>query len=583
MVRTSEATFIEQVMKDLSISNELMQEALTIARTKKILLVHALIRLKAANTVQLLNIFGACYGYEVTDLDSMDIPQNIIDLIPAEIAAKMKIVPIDRAGQNLIVALADPNDLKLLDLIRFKTGYSPKPVLASETSIAGAINRHYKSKDISLTASDKEEIAKAGFKVQAEDRAVIGEQRNSADENQGAVIKIVDQILVQCLARRASDIHIEPYETCLRIRMRIDGVLQEVAHPPLELRNPIISRIKIMARINIAERRLPQDGGIRVVIDNKPIDFRVSTCPTIYGEKVVLRILDKSNLQVDMTKLGLEVDDFERFTSAIRMPYGMVLVTGPTGSGKTTTLYSALSDLNKKTVNILTAEDPVEFNLEGINQIQVLPQIELTFAAALRSFLRQDPDVIMVGEIRDSETAEIAVKAALTGHLVLSTLHTNSAADTIIRLTNIGVDAFNLVSSLNVVVAQRLVRKICKKCRQPDPSIKPEHLVQLGIPSNYAGQIQAYKGAGCSACNNAGYKGRIAIFEVMSIYDPIKEAIMEHKSAFDIKKIALKMGMRTLRQNALRKLAAGETDVLEVIKTTASDDGQEMSATSNAA
>ena len=582
-MRTAEATFIEQVMRDLGISNEQLQEAQNLARAKSILLVHALIRLKFANPVQMLNIFGTCYGFEVTDLDSMDIPQNIIDLIPPEIATKMKIIPIDRAGQNLIVAVSDPNDLKLLDLIRFKTGYSPKPVLASEVSIAGALNRHYKSKDIALTASDKEEIARAGFKSQTEDRAVIGEQRGPQDENGGAIIKIVDQLLMMCLARRASDIHIEPYETMLRIRMRVDGVLQEVARPPIELRNPIISRIKIMSRMNIAEKRLPQDGGIRVVIEGKPIDFRVSSCPTIYGEKVVMRILDKSALQVDMTKLGLEPDDFERFNDAIRRPYGMVLVTGPTGSGKTTTLYSALSELNKKTVNLLTAEDPVEFNIEGINQIQVLPQIDFTFATALRAFLRQDPDIIMVGEIRDGETAEIAVKAALTGHLVLSTLHTNSAADTVIRLTNIGVEAFNLVSSLNAIVAQRLVRKICKKCRQPDPSIKPEHLIQLGIPANYANQIQAYKGVGCHSCSQSGYKGRIAIFEVMSIFDPIKEAILQHKSAFDIKKIAQKMGMRTLRQNALRKLASGETDVLEVIKTTASDDNQAAESENNAA
>ena len=570
-------------MRDLGISNEQLQEAQNIARTKNILLVHALIRLKFGNPVQLLNIYGACFGFEVTDLDSMDIPLNIIDLIPTEIATKMKIVPIDRAGQNVIVAVTDPNDLKLLDLIRFKTGYSPKPVLATESSITNAINRHYKSKDIAFSASDKEEIAKAGFKVQTEDRAIIGEQRGAQEDNGGAVIKIVDQILVQCLARRASDIHIEPYETFLRIRMRVDGVLQEVARPPVELRNPIISRVKIMARINIAEKRLPQDGGIRVVIEGRPIDFRVSTCPTMYGEKVVLRILDKSALQVDMTKLGLERDDFERFTNAIHMPFGMVLVTGPTGSGKTTTLYSALSDLNKKTVNLLTAEDPVEFNLEGINQIQVQPQIDFTFAMALRAFLRQDPDIIMVGEIRDTETAEIAVKAALTGHLVLSTLHTNSAADTVVRLTNIGIEPFNLVSSLNAIVAQRLVRRICKKCRQPDPSIKTEYLVQLGIPPNYAGQIQPYKGVGCNSCGNSGYKGRIAIFEVMSISDPIKEAILSHKSAHEIKKIAQKMGMRTLRQNALRKMASGETDILEVIKTTASDDSQEPGATNNAA
>lgn len=353
--------------------------------------------------------------------------------------------------------------------------------------------------------------------------------------------------------------------------MRVDGTLHEIARPPAQFKAPITSRFKIMAGLNIAEKRLPQDGNISVTIENRPIDFRVNTLPTVFGEKIVLRILDKSALNVDLTKLGFEQDDFKRFANSIHQPYGMILVTGPTGSGKTTTLYSALADLNKISDNIMTAEDPVEFTIDGINQVQINTQIGMTFASALRAFLRQDPDIIMLGEIRDLETGEVAIKAALTGHLVLSTLHTNSAADTIVRLQNMGIESFNVISALNVIVAQRLARKICDSCREVDDSVTPEFLIELGIPKKVVHQAKAYKGKGCRKCGQTGNKGRVAIHEVMTISDDLRAAIMRGEPAMTLKKIAMTNGMRTLRQNALNKLIRGEIDHLEVIKSTSSD------------
>jgi len=392
----------------------------------------------------------------------------------------------------------------------------------------------------------------------------------------------VNQVLMQCLHRKASDIHIEPYESFLRIRLRIDGVLHEIARPPVSMKAPLTSRIKIMASLDIAESRLPQDGAINILIDTKPVDFRVSSLPTVYGEKIVMRILDKSNLQVDMTKLGFETDELAKFKSSIHSPFGMVLVTGPTGSGKTTTLYSALAELNKESENIMTAEDPVEYNLEGINQVQMKSDIGLDFASALRSFLRQDPDVIMVGEIRDLETAEIAIKAALTGHMVLSTLHTNSAPDTISRLLNMGVESFNLVSALTCVTAQRLMRRICEKCRVVDESITPQVMIELGIHPQYASRVKAYKGAGCSVCGNTGNKGRLAVHEVLKLNDPVREAILENAPAMKIKRLAMQTGMRTLRQSALNKMVQGLASAKEVIKTTTSDSDEEPGKSSAA-
>lgn len=561
--------FEELACTQFNITKENLEKALELSKTQGILIVHALIRLGLGDPEKILNLYSKTSNLPVAHLDSMDIPGNIIQLLPVDVARKSRIIPIDRVGNNIIVAIENPLDLRLIDLIRFQTGFSAKPVLASEIAINRALDRYYKATNIDLdklTQDNTDQIRSRNQK--AEKRTVIGE---TPSEDSGPIIQLVDQILLQCVTRGASDIHIEPYETHLRVRLRIDGSLHEIARPSGNFKAPVTSRFKIMSGLNIAEKRLPQDGNISVTIAGKPIDFRVNTLPTVYGEKIVLRILDKSSLQVDMTKLGFEKDDLARFKDCIHRPFGMVLVTGPTGSGKTTTLYSALSDLNKVSENIMTAEDPVEFNLDGINQVHINAGIGLNFAAALKAFLRQDPDIIMVGEIRDYETGEIAIKAALTGHLVLSTLHTNSAADTIVRLQNMGLESFNLVSALNVIVAQRLMRKLCSKCKAPDESIRAEHLLQLGIEAHHINKFKPLKAIGCDYCSQTGYKGRLAVHEVMVATERLKEAIMDNAPAMVLKKIAMAEGMRTLRQNALRKFARGDTDAVEVVKTTSSD------------
>lgn len=382
------------------------------------------------------------------------------------------------------------------------------------------------------------------------------------------IIKLVNEVLIQCKRTGASDVHIEPYEDFIRIRLRIDGGLREIKRPSGDMKGALISRIKIMSKLNIAETRIPQDGAINITIDNQPIDFRVSSCPTVFGEKIVMRILDKSNLQVDMTQLGFDAKQLGDFKDSIAKPNGIVLVTGPTGSGKTTTLYSAIQELNKEDLNITTSEDPVEYSLPGINQVQVKPDIGFNFAAALRSFLRQDPDVIMVGEIRDLETAEIAIKASLTGHMVLSTLHTNSATDTISRLLNMGAAPFNLVSSLNCITAQRLMKRICEHCKIEDPDVTPESLITLGIPEKFSTKVKAMVGKGCDACGDSGYKGRIAIHEVLVINDAIRDAILKGLPTDQMKKIAMRSGMNSLRQSALSNLAKGITSAAEVVRTT---------------
>lgn len=387
----------------------------------------------------------------------------------------------------------------------------------------------------------------------------------------GPIIKLVNDILIQCKKTGASDIHIEPYEDFVRIRLRIDGSLKEINRPEGDMKGPLISRIKIMSKLNIAETRIPQDGAINIMIDNQPIDFRVSSCPTVFGEKIVMRILDKSNLQVDMTQLGFETKQLDDFKKCIAKPNGIVLVTGPTGSGKTTTLYSGIQELNKEDSNVTTSEDPVEYSLPGINQVQVKPDIGFNFAAALRSFLRQDPDVIMVGEIRDLETAEIAIKASLTGHMVLSTLHTNSATDTISRLLNMGAAPFNLVSSINCITAQRLLKLICEKCKEEDKEVTKETLVDLGIPEKFADRLKVMKGKGCDTCNGSGYKGRIAVHEVLVMNEELKVGILKGSSTDDLKKIAMRNGMNSLRQSALSKMAKGITTPAEVVRTTDND------------
>lgn len=561
-------------LKDILMRAGLSQEALNTAAEKasrdRISLMHSIELLNVLQEEVVLEIFSKFYRIQKANIGDMEIPRAIIELIPRDVALKLRVLPIDRAGNNIIIAMGDPKNLQTIDAIRFSSGFFPKPVLASELRITEALDKYYGRKlDItSLSKDDGQRLAKKAV----QERQIIGVK---ADKTEGPIIQLVNTMIVQCLQRRASDIHIEPYELYARIRLRIDGVLHEIARPPLNMKAALISRVKIMASLDIAETRLPQDGAINVMVNSKPIDFRVSTLPTVFGEKIVMRLLDKSSLNVDMTQLGFDQDELEKFSSSIHSPQGIVLVTGPTGSGKTTTLYSALSDLNKEGSNIMTAEDPVEYNLEGINQLQVKPDIGLTFASALRSFLRQDPDIIMVGEIRDKETAEIAVQAALTGHLVLSTVHTNSAPETLARLMNMGVESFNLVSALSCITAQRLVRKICTRCRVVDESITPEIMIKLGIHPTYANKVKAYKGAGCPVCSRTGMLGRQAVHEILKISDPIRHAILKGASAIELKKIAMAAGMRSLRQSALNKMVQGITSAQEVIKVTSKDEEDE--------
>ena len=558
--------------KEGNFSAEQFKQAMHDAKQHRISIMHAIEETKAIKESILLDIFSRFFKVPKVQLGTMDIPKSITDLIPKDLATKFRVIPIDRVGNNIIVAMGDPRNQKAVDAIRMKAGYFPKPVLASELQITDAIKKYYSNMRMDLTGFSAPEIVP---KKATAGRRVIGS--GISDKEDGPIVKLVNDIIMQCVSRGASDIHIEVYEEYMRIRLRIDGSLFEIARPPVNMKGPLISRIKIMSGLNIAETRLPQDGAINVQIGNKPVDFRVNTLPTAYGEKIVMRILDKSNLQVDMRQLGFESDQLKGFKNAINNPFGMVLVTGPTGSGKTTTLYSALQELNKEEFNIMTAEDPVEYNLTGINQVQMKSDIGLNFAAALRAFLRQDPDIIMVGEIRDLETAEIAMKAALTGHMVLSTLHTNSAADTVSRLLNMGVAAFNVVAALNCVTAQRLMKKICSRCKVPDPQVTPQALMDLGIHESYVNKIQVFKGRGCGACGQTGSKGRVAVHEVLLMNDAVKRSILNGEPAIDIKKVAMSTGMRTLRQSALTKMANGIVTAQEVIKATSADTDNSMS------
>jgi len=525
----------------------------------------ALVKTGAIDPAKLMDFLSKQYGVPVVELREMKVDPSIIKLVPYEVAKKHLLLPIGRSGASLVVAMSDPSNIYATDELKFLTGYNIEPVVASELSIREAFERYYAEKGPSFDDIFDEvmDVAVADEKHEAE------ESIHSAEE--APVVKLVNMVLKEAIAKRASDIHVEPYENDFRVRFRVDGVLYEVMKPPMGLRNAIISRLKIMAQLDISERRLPQDGRIKVrLAQGKEMDFRVSVCPTLFGEKVVLRLLDKSNLQLDMTKLGFETEPLRWFREAIARPYGMVLVTGPTGSGKTTTLYSALSSLNKMGSNLCTAEDPVEFNFAGINQVQMHEDIGLSFAAALRSFLRQDPDIIMIGEIRDFETAEIGVKAALTGHLVLSTLHTNDAPGTVSRLLNMGIEPFLVTASLNLILAQRLCRRLCAACKRP-AAVETERLVQAGIPYEKIKSFQLYEAAGCRECNERGYRGRVAVYEVMPFWDGLKELVINGASAAELKQEAIRLGMQTLRMSALNKVMEGVTTLEEVLSNTAPD------------
>jgi len=530
---------------------------------------YALAKLGYISDGEITNFLSAQYRVPAVNLDEYEFDPATLKLVSKEVCEKHKCIPISRSGNALIVAMADPTNLHAIDDIKFLTGFNVEPVVSSETGIAAAIDRGYNQgaaayEDV-LSEFAEEEV---DFALEEDDLNLLELEKQA----EGApVIRLVNAVLLNAIKKGASDIHVEPYEKKLRVRYRIDGVLLDEMQPPLKLKNAIASRLKIMASLDIAERRLPQDGRIKLKIGGgKEMDFRVSVLPTIWGEKIVLRLLDKSNLQLDMTKLGFDAGPLADFQWAIGQPWGMVLVTGPTGSGKTTTLYSALSDLNKTETNVSTAEDPVEYNLHGINQVQMHDEIGLNFAAALRSFLRQDPDIIMVGEIRDFETAEIAVKAALTGHLVLSTLHTNDAPSTISRLLNMGVEPFLITASVNLVLAQRLARKICLDCRQAVP-VDPAHLREFGFTEQQAQTPQLLKGSGCKTCNGSGFKGRVALYEVMKFTETLKEMVLQGASTAELKTAAIKNGMKTLRMSGIEKILQGITTVEEVGRVTMGD------------
>jgi len=594
----------EILVRENLISPQHLREALEYQREHGGRLGYNLVKLGLVSDDMITAVLSRQYGIPSVNLELFQIDASVLRLIPQEVAQKYSVLPLSRVGSTLTLAMVDPTNVFAMDDIKFMTGLNVEPVVVAEASIQHAISHYYStSREIDLanvsiddgvlegvsllngngngtiTKADLASLDSIDFTPpdSGDDVEILEDNeeidlttlsRMSAD---APVVRLVNVLLVDALRRGASDIHVEPYEKELRIRFRIDGVLYDVMHPPLKMRDALISRVKIMAKLDISEKRLPQDGRIKVKVKvdarSRELDFRVSTLPTLFGEKVVLRLLDKENLMLDMTKLGFEPDSLVKFKRNISKPYGMVLVTGPTGSGKTNTLYSALQALNTIDTNIMTAEDPVEFNLVGINQVQMKEQIGLNFAAALRAFLRQDPNIILVGEIRDFETAEIAIKAALTGHMVLSTLHTNDAPSTISRLMNMGIEPFLVATSVNLIQAQRLIRRICKDCKRESPT-PPEALVEIGFLAEEAQTLKTYKGQGCSTCNNTGYKGRVGLYEVMEITDEIRELILIGASALELRKKAIDDGMISLRDSGLHKIRSGITTIEEVVRET---------------
>jgi type IV pilus assembly protein PilB len=591
----------EILVRENLISPQHLREALDYQREHGGRLGFNLVKLGLVSDDMITAVLSRQYGIPSVNLDLFHIDESVLRLIPQEVAQKYSVLPLSRVGATLTLAMVDPTNVFAMDDIKFMTGLNVEPVVVAEASIQQAIAKYYgSSREIELAAVSVDDVVfeSAGkssngggithadlvsldsidFETgSAEDVEVVEDNEEidlstlSRMSEDAPVVRLVNVLLVDALRRGASDIHIEPYEKELRIRFRIDGVLYDVMHPPLKLRDALISRVKIMSKLDISEKRLPQDGRIKIKVKvdarSRELDFRVSTLPTLFGEKVVLRLLDKENLMLDMTKLGFEPESLVKFQRNIARPYGMVLVTGPTGSGKTNTLYSALQSLNTIQTNIMTAEDPVEFNLMGINQVQMKEQIGLNFAAALRSFLRQDPNIILVGEIRDFETAEIAIKAALTGHLVLSTLHTNDAPSTISRLMNMGIEPFLVATSVNLIQAQRLIRRVCKDCKAEHTS-PAEALMEVGFSAEEAKTLKTFKGKGCATCNNTGYKGRIGLYEVMEVTDEVRELILIGASALELRKKAIEDGMITLRESGLYKIRAGVTTIEEVVRET---------------
>lgn len=564
----------ELLVKNQTITPEQLSSALKEQEESGRMTGSILVGMGALKDSDLLQFLSEQHGVPAIKLSEFQIDPEVLKIIPAGVASKYQVMPISAKDSTLTVAMIDPGNIFALDDIKFLTGYRVEALIAAENSVNEAIEEYYKVED--AADADYLEDLLAGLETEEveflESNESVDLSSLEHESEEAPVIKLVNGILIDAITRGSSDIHIEPYEKSFRVRFRIDGSLYEVMKPPLKMKNAIISRIKIMANLDIAERRLPQDGRIKLKFGKgRDMDYRVSVLPTLFGEKIVLRLLDKSSLQLDMTKLGFGEKQLDYFKEAIHKPFGMVLVTGPTGSGKTTTLYSAITELNQTTENISTAEDPVEYNLEGINQVQMHESIGLTFASALRSFLRQDPDVILVGEIRDFETAEIGIKAALTGHIVLSTLHTNDAPSTVNRLLNMGIEPFLVSSSINLILAQRLARKICDECKEP-VEISENMLKKLGVtPEQYEG-VTFYEGKGCDDCNNSGNKGRIALYEVMPMYESIKELVLQGASSLEIKNEAISLGMQSLRQSGIEKMLAGEISYEEVLKVTVKDE-----------
>jgi type IV pilus assembly protein PilB len=578
----------ELLLKEKRITPDQLQQALVHQKTSGGKLGFNLVKLGFVRDDEITQLLSKQYGVPSINLGQFEIDAAVIKLIPADTAQKYQIVPLSRSGATLTIAMTDPTNVFAMDDIKFMTGYNVEPVVASETAIVEAIQQYYPSLKETPTngngasAGSALEVATRGLEqlqqtgaddpVEViEDLAEISAETLAQQSEEAPVIRLVNVLLMSAIHKGASDIHIEPYEKELRVRYRVDGILYNIMSPPMRFRDAICSRLKIMAKLDIAEKRLPQDGRIRIRYNEsgvtKEIDFRVSVLPTLFGEKIVMRLLDKDKLMLDMTKLGFEAESLAKFEAAIMRPWGMVLVTGPTGSGKTNTLYSSISKINTSETNIMTAEDPVEFNLHGINQVQVRENIGLNFAAALRSFLRQDPNIILVGEIRDFETAEIAVKAALTGHLVLSTLHTNDAPSTINRLMNMGIEPFLVASSVHLICAQRLVRRICSGCGEPQP-LPPPALVQAGFAADEAHSVVPMRGTGCEKCNQTGYKGRVGLYEVLEVSEDLRELILVGASGTEIRRKAIDEGMITLRQSGLRKVKAGTTTLEEVMRET---------------
>ncbi|HSE49271.1 MAG TPA: type IV-A pilus assembly ATPase PilB [Terriglobales bacterium] len=561
------------LVKEKVISPEQLEQALKSQKETGTRLGSALVKLGFLSDEDVTNFLSRQYGVPAINLSFFEIDPSVVKLIPQETAKRYQILPLSRVGASLTIAMVDPTNVFAMDDIKFMTGFNIEPVVASETAIMEHIEKAYGSsqeEDMEKVMASVAEMGEADVEL-TEDPTEMGlnELEKAADE--APIVKLVNLILTDAVKRGASDIHVEPYEKEYRVRFRVDGMLHTIMNPPSKLKDAITSRIKIMAKLDISEKRLPQDGRIMLKMQiggkKKQLDYRVSTLPTLWGEKIVMRLLDKENLRLDMTKLGFEAESLEKFTKAILKPYGMVLVTGPTGSGKTNTLYSAISRLNQPDTNIMTAEDPVEFQLSGVNQVQMKESIGLNFAAALRSFLRQDPNIILVGEIRDFETAEIAIKAALTGHLVLSTLHTNGAPETISRLMNMGIEPFLVATSVHLIVAQRLVRRICSECKE-EVQLPPQTMIENGFTPDEAKTAKIYKGKGCGICNNSGYKGRAGLYEVMEIDDELRELILVGASAVELKKKAIERGMITLRRSGLIKAMAGVTTLEEIARET---------------